>query len=268
MTDRPILIEARKQGYVPTATEGGMPSRITVALPPDQFEVTKDIQMTAAVTVSGRVRTASGSPVPGAEVVLLGRESLFLVTQSRAARGTAVGAEGSFVLEAGPFQSVKVRATASGYPPALSDVVVVEDQPVEGVEVIMGAGARVAGRVVDPDENPVNQAEVIARAILSTGAFGRMIWYTTMLAHRYAVAATHVDTGSLNASHRIDVQGIRGEIYIDPAAVNPRSLAWVRDYAHVEHARGGEHAFYELTVDRGGDMIVREAANLFTRELR
>lgn len=100
------------------------------------------------------------------------------------------------------------------------------------------------------------------------GAMGRMVQYATTLAHRVAVMYTHVDTGSLRASHRMDVRGSRGEIYIDPTAVNPRSLAYTRDYGPVEHARGGSHAFYERTEREAGLTIATEAATQFARELR
>ncbi len=66
-------------------------------------------------------------------------------------------------------------------------------------------------------------------------------------------AATHVDTGTLSASHRIDTKGgaksARATIFIDPTAINPVSGQRPAQYGVVEHARGGSHAFYEQTVN-------------------
>lgn len=98
------------------------------------------------------------------------------------------------------------------------------------------------------------------------GALGRMVQYVTAIAQRFAVSITHVDTGALKASHRIDVKGYRGEIYIDPNAVNPRSLVPVREYAGDEHNRGGEHSFYQRTYEQA-DSFINEAAQAFNRDI-
>ncbi len=104
--------------------------------------------------------------------------------------------------------------------------------------------------------------EAIA-ALKPQGPFGRAVIYATTAAHRYAVAITHVDTGSLRASHRIEVKGLRGRIYIDPSSVNPRGRARPAEYGVYEHARGGSHAFYQRVVDERG----REIAEGAMREL-
>ena len=100
-----------------------------------------------------------------------------------------------------------------------------------------------------------------------SGALGRMVQYATILAHRYTVSITHVDSGGLRASHRMQVEGSRGEIYIDPTATNPRG-ALTSKYGPVEHARGGPHAFYERTEREAGLSIATEAGQAFVRELR
>jgi hypothetical protein len=101
-----------------------------------------------------------------------------------------------------------------------------------------------------------------------SGALGRMVQYGTIMAHRYAVSITHVDTGALRASHRMDVQGSRGEIYLDQSAINPRGNTPTARYGPVEHARGGSHAFYERTEREAGLSIAQQAGVAFTRELR
>lgn len=81
------------------------------------------------------------------------------------------------------------------------------------------------------------------------GVFGRLIKEITLFAHAQAVNVTHVDTGALRASHRMTVTGVRGRVFIDPGAVNPRGQR-PAVYGPFEHARRGDHAFYRLTRER------------------
>lgn len=85
-------------------------------------------------------------------------------------------------------------------------------------------------------------------AIRPGGAFEREIQLLAFETHRVAVAYTHVDTGSLRASQRIDYLGRRARIYLDPYAINPRSGRRPATYGPYENARGGSHAFYDLTL--------------------
>jgi hypothetical protein len=99
------------------------------------------------------------------------------------------------------------------------------------------------------------------------GALGRMVLYITQALHRQAVVDTHVDTGTLRAAHRMlfseDEHAARGEIFIDPSAVNPRSQQRAEIYGVYEHARGGSHAFYQRAVDEAGPKAVEDAMRLF-----
>lgn len=101
-------------------------------------------------------------------------------------------------------------------------------------------------------------------AMKPSGGLGRAVKYATTEAHRYAVAITHVDTGALRASHRMEIEGLRGIISIDPTAKNPRSKALTSEYGVVEHERGGQHAFYERTVKERGGKISQRAARFVT----
>lgn len=99
-----------------------------------------------------------------------------------------------------------------------------------------------------------------------SGAFGRAIQYATATLQRHAIGITHVwkvKGGGLKSSHRMRLEagGLRGVIYIDPAAVNPRGQR-PSVYGPVEHARGGDHAFYARTVDEAGPQVVRQVSNM------
>ena len=78
----------------------------------------------------------------------------------------------------------------------------------------------------------------------------------TIGAQRYAISITHIDSGSLKASHRMKVDGKKGTIYIDPRAVNPRSGQKPAVYGFYENKRGGAHAFYDRTVEEYGGEVV------------
>ena len=77
--------------------------------------------------------------------------------------------------------------------------------------------------------------------------------------HHYAVQITHVDTGALRASHRMELNGLEGTVYLDPGASNPRSRVKTSVYGMVENARGGEHAFYDRTIAEIGGKVSDQA---------
>jgi hypothetical protein len=107
-------------------------------------------------------------------------------------------------------------------------------------------------------------------AMKPSGAFGRVVQYATVSAHRYAVSITHVwryKGGGLRASHRMRVYGLRGEISIDPSAVNPRGQR-PSIYGPAEHARGGTHAFYARTEREYGQQAARAGAYALASEIR
>lgn len=82
--------------------------------------------------------------------------------------------------------------------------------------------------------------------------------------HRYAVSITHVGQypggGALRASHRMEVEGLEGMVYIDPGSTSPRRSGRRKykpaEYGVYEHARGGEHAFYDRTVESEGPQVI------------
>lgn len=98
----------------------------------------------------------------------------------------------------------------------------------------------------------------IAAALRPSGAAGRVVRFVTLAAHRYATGITHVCSGALRASHRVKLGGKRGQIYIDPASVSPTG-GRPSIYGPIEHARGGDHAFYSRVETEAGDMITRQA---------
>jgi hypothetical protein len=99
-------------------------------------------------------------------------------------------------------------------------------------------------------------------AVRPTGAAGRAVKYGTVEAARVAGIITHRDTGALATSHRMQYAGLRGRVYLDPTAANPRSHALTSVYGPIEHARGGQHAYYQRTSDEHGQRILNEMARI------
>lgn len=106
-------------------------------------------------------------------------------------------------------------------------------------------------------------------ALKPRGPFGRMVKFIGTALHRYSVSITHVDTGTLKASERLDLDLDLGRatIFLDPTAVNPRSGDRASEYGVDEHARGGTHAFFARTLRERGKRTVRAGLRIFTREL-
>jgi hypothetical protein len=105
-----------------------------------------------------------------------------------------------------------------------------------------------------------------ARAIANmrpSDKFGRLIQTITTQLQRQEIAITHVDTGALRASERMEINGLRGRIFIDQNARNPRSGVPTHVYAVFENARGGEHAFAERAARDIAPRIVNQALAYF-----
>jgi len=101
-------------------------------------------------------------------------------------------------------------------------------------------------------------------AMQPRGALGKAVQWGLLTALRYVLQIIHVDTGALRASQRMRLSGLRGTIYIDPAAVNPRGHR-PADYGPIEHARGGSHAFYARTDAERGEEIVGGMIRIWAR---
>jgi hypothetical protein len=108
----------------------------------------------------------------------------------------------------------------------------------------------------------------LIRTLQPGGALEAAVKAGTTLAQQAAVRKTPVDTGSLRASHRINIQGLRGMVYIDPSAKNPRSGGKPADYGPIVHARGGQRAFYARVVAEEGNAIGKAARSEYLRGLR
>lgn len=98
------------------------------------------------------------------------------------------------------------------------------------------------------------------------GAAGEAVRDAIIALHRYATQITHVGKyeggGALKSSHRMEVEELEGTVSIDPRSVSPRRTKRKYRpavYGIYENARGGEHAFYDRTVDEIGPQVSARA---------
>lgn len=119
-------------------------------------------------------------------------------------------------------------------------------------------------------------------AVNPRGGLGRAVKVATEFVRDYAVAITHVQTGTLRASHRADFASGRllttfaaitireeamGRIYIDPSVRNPVTGQLPSEYGFAEHSKGGSHAFYYRAHQEAGPTALALAHNVMMTEL-
>lgn len=115
------------------------------------------------------------------------------------------------------------------------------------------------------------------------GPLEKIVWLGTTMAHRYAVAFTHVDSGALRSAHMMKMEGgflgsPRGVVYINPSATSivrqrGRRITTLHatgpaTYGPFEHKRGGSHAFYERVQSERGSQIGRNMAYQLISEMQ
>lgn len=104
-------------------------------------------------------------------------------------------------------------------------------------------------------------------AMQPSGGLGKAVNYGLAAASRLAIAGTPVASGSWRASHRVAQQGLRGEVFIDPGARNPKNGALVSVYAKANaEKKGGRYDVYK-TVYQQQATIATAAARYVLEEL-
>jgi protocatechuate 3,4-dioxygenase beta subunit len=169
-------------GALMAAFGGGGDSEISVQVPAGATEVTKDLWVEPTGGVAGRVIGPEGTAVSGAKVTVRPKEEGFMGRMGPFG-GDPLGLAPSPVLTAadGTFRVAGVGAgenlVAEAQHPAFVDATsapftLAQGGSQEGVEVALGAGALLQGRVTAKDGSPVSGAMV--RAIGREGAAGGM----------------------------------------------------------------------------------------------
>jgi hypothetical protein len=104
-------------------------------------------------SVEGRVTNAAGEPLKGALVILAKTAPTALTLET--------GADGSFVFQDVPQGRYNLQVQRGGYVSTPgSTLTVVAGQPITGIALKMTRAALIVGRVLDPDGDPVPNADV------------------------------------------------------------------------------------------------------------
>jgi hypothetical protein len=103
-------------------------------------------------------------------------------------------------------------------------------------------------------------------AMRPDGALGRSVQFGLAAASRYAIASTPVKSGAWRGSHRVKQSGLRGELFLDPSARNPRGGRPAVYGARWETEKGGRYAVYKNTYQQQ-NAIAQAAATALIEEL-
>ncbi len=143
---------------ITTIGEGLSRSSKNVLIEPGENRL--DIQLGATVTISGRVFEASGRPLQGAQVMLHPQDQRqFFGGQS----GADSLADGSFEIDQVPAGRYRVQAHKEGHGwHRLPEVLEVGETPVSGLELRLGGGGRVVGRILGLGYEEMNRVRVAA----------------------------------------------------------------------------------------------------------
>jgi protocatechuate 3,4-dioxygenase beta subunit len=152
---RSVSLDVCRSGYLPA-------SFVVREVPGEPVEAVLE----PAARISGRVVNPAGAPVEGARLAAwLSGESperpQSLRPCMRDAGSTRADGEGGFTLESLPPGWWIVRASANGWLPAETERRQVRGgEHLVGMEIVLGQGAVVAGRVLSPDGAPMAGAQV------------------------------------------------------------------------------------------------------------
>jgi len=113
----------------------------------------------------GRVLDATGAPVAGAKVSVVGGVSKFSMAPGRTPRATVTtGPDGTFKFEGLRSGRVKVRVSAEGFVPTVSEEVDPNLQKEELV-VTLQPSSGIQGVVIGPDRNPLSGIQVFLKGV-------------------------------------------------------------------------------------------------------
>lgn len=198
---RRIFADQGTNATINAAMQGYSPAAAALVLVGENFEIDKDLELEHSVKVSGMVKLTDGSGAATAFVSAVTFEAYNVVEVS----GKAVPTEatGLYEQEVPANSRILVRATAPGYPFALSAPVQVRDEPVTNVDVTLQRGGAIRGTVVDGEGNAIEGADIRATAnfyVDATPHFGQMLTAISGADGNFDLRDVPLHDVSLNAS--------------------------------------------------------------------
>lgn len=106
----------------------------------------------------------------------------------------------------------------------------------------------------------------IIAALSPKGAAGKATQEMGIRAFRWVVTQTHIKTGTLRASRRLDAQPLKAIIYT-VSGINPKSGKSARAYDVPEQGRGGTHQTYVNFIATQGLAVGKMGIITMLREL-
>lgn len=123
---------------------------------------------------------------------------------------------------------------------------------------------------ISVDTNGVDRAlQIVERSLSPKSGGGEAVRRVAEIARAYASSITHHWTSTLWKTHTVDESRIASDgiaaVYIERVR-NP--LGQYTDiYGPKEHAKGGDHAFYDRTVRNRGPFALRQGVSMLERRL-
>jgi len=160
----PVQVRAEKPGYAPTEV-------VLALLEERRTHTGVRLVLRPGRTVHGRVLDSGEEPVIGAEVSLVPERqgtslmARFLRRRSETRREpTLTGADGRFTVEHVAAGSYRLHVEAGGFAPAEVPGLEIAggEEPLDLGTILLEAAARIVGRVVDPDRQPLAGARIRA----------------------------------------------------------------------------------------------------------
>ncbi|HKH49700.1 MAG TPA: carboxypeptidase-like regulatory domain-containing protein [Thermoanaerobaculia bacterium] len=216
-----------------------------------------DIELAAGTTVRGRVVDGSAQPVPAATAVLETVErNEVLAYQAR------TDADGLFTLEDVAAGRYRLRASANGFTDGeLPQEVVVQREIVEGLEVVLGKGGAITGRVLGLETEELPQVTVSAMHEAGESRVAELD-----AAGNYALRDLRAGAWLLQASLLDGQRHARGRVLLAAGGEETRDLrfgdgltlsGWVlyrnKPLGDAEVSIRGQHLAVERSVTTGSD---------------
>ncbi len=143
--------------YVLTAFGPGLPIQVRTDLEVSEGTVLEvDFHGEKPASVSGTVRDTAGNPLPGARVAVAFLDLHELFFSPEACPPVRAGKDGSFEIGNLPPGPLAVAARMEGKGLADPEEVTLEaGQRMEGIELVVGEGGELSGKVTDPEGTPL-----------------------------------------------------------------------------------------------------------------